>query len=266
MVRCSDPLVDAFKGVGYNVLLLPRQDFTPLLLLHSDGRKALRELNQLTNELPSTGGVELPTIREGERVADVNIRRTRQLSGKVAVNALTPLLSALGAPPQVASEYAGQDGATIVLQKAERNSIQVGDLAFYLQQGVRPRTEWVCTLAERGELYVVTTVLRSRVLVTETSQQTAMRVEGTVPTGGPVTVTVGAAAGGEDQRLVTFQGPNALTFGFQAVQVLLRDNVWSLADAEGRFAYATPPRSTEEANLLILDDDLVEFEGPDEKE
>jgi len=261
MVRCSDPLIDAFKGVGYNVLLWPRQDFAPLLLLRSDGRKALRELNQLAIELPSTAGAALPVVREGERIADVNIRRTRQLRGKVAVDALTPLLSALGASPQVASEYAGQGGATIVLQKAERDSLQVGDLAFYLQKGVRPRTDLVRTLAEQGELYAVTVVLRSSVLVTETSRQTAMRIEGSVPTGGPVTVTVGAAVGGEDRRLVTFQGPESLTFGFQAVQLLFRDNAWSLADAEGRFAFAAPPRSTEEANLLILDEDLVEFEG-----
>jgi hypothetical protein len=266
MVRCSDPLVDAFKGVGYNVLLWPRQDFAPLLLLRSDGRKVLRELNQLAIELPSAGEAKLPAVREDERVADVNIRRTRQLRGKVAVDALTPLLSALGAPLQVASEYAGEGGATIVLQKVVRDSILVGDLAFYLQQGVRPRTELVRTLAETGALYAVTVVLRSSALITETSRQTAIRVEGSVPTGGPVTVTVGAAAGGEDRRLVTFQGPESLTFGFQAVQLLLRDNVWSLAYAEGNPAYAVPPRSSEEANLLILDDDLVELEGPGEKE
>ena len=266
MVSCSDPLIDAFKGVGYNMLLWPRQDFAPLLLLRSDGRKKLSVFNQLAIELPSTGGAGLPVVREGERVADVNIRRTRQLRGKIAVDALTPLLSALGAPSQVASEYVSQGGATIVLQKAERDSIQVGELAFYLKKGVRPRTEMVRTLAVSGELYAVTVVLRSSALSTETSQQTAIRVKGSVPTGGPVTVTVGAASSGEDRRLVTFQGPESLTFAFQAVQLLLRDNAWFLPEAEGRVAYAVPPRSTEEANLLILDDDLVELESPSEKE
>lgn len=262
LVKCSDPLVEAFKGVGYNILLWPRQDFGPLLLLRSDGRKVLRELNQMAIELPSAQEVELPVVRKGERIADVDLRRTRELRGKAAVDALTPLLTAIGTAPQVAGEYGGQDGTTIVLRKAEKDSVQVGDLAFYLQKGVLPRSELVRALAAKGELYAVTAVLRSSMLTTETSRQTAVRVQASAPAGGPVTVTGGAAIGGADRRLVTFQGPESLTFGFQAVQLLFAHDVWSLADATGRIAFAAPPKSPAEANLLIVDDDLVDLGHP----
>ncbi|HKE73638.1 MAG TPA: hypothetical protein VKB57_08490 [Acidimicrobiales bacterium] len=257
MAICSDPVVEALKDAGYNVLAVPREDFAPLLLLRSDGRRTLRPIGPLGRELASDG--PLPPVRAGERASDLTVTRSRRLRGSLGVEVLGRLLRAVGAAPAAAVELSRESGTSIVLTGVTRDSIGEGDLAAYLEHDVLARTERTRRLAEDDQLYVVTAVLRSRALCVETSRAVAARVTASVPAAPGVAPSVEAAGGAEGATRLTYEGELALPFGFQAVQLFHRDGRWSnFTDAYGKMSKSATPRGEVVQRLLILDDDLVE--------
>jgi hypothetical protein len=263
MAICTDPMVEALKDAGYNVLAVPREDFAPLRLLRSDGRRTLRPLGPLAVELASDG--PLPAVRTGERASDVTVTRTRRLSGSLGIEILGRLLQAIGASPTAAAELSREGGTSVALVGVTRDWVGEGDLAAYLEHDVRTRTERTRQLAEDRQLFVVTAVLRSRVLRMETSRKVAARIEASVPLTPGVAPKIELSGGSEGTRTLTYQGETALPFGFQAVQLSYRDGRWSnFTDADGRISYAAPGRGSAVRRRLILDDDLVE-EDPGEE-
>jgi hypothetical protein len=261
MAICKDPMVEALKDAGYNVLAVPRQDFVPLQLLRSDGRRTLRPLGSLAEELASDG--PLPAVRTGERASDLTVTRTRRLSGSLGVDVFGRLLQAVGASPAAAAELGREGGTSVALTGVTRDSVEEGDLAAYLEHGVRTRTERTRQLAEERRLFVVTAVLRSRVLRVETSRKVAARIEASVPVVPGVAPKIEVSGGAEGTTTLTYEGESALTFGFQAVQLSHRDGRWSnFTDADGRISYAAPGSGRALRRLLILDDDLAEEEDP----
>ena len=257
MAVCRDPMVEALKDAGYNVLAVPREDFAPLLLLRSDGRRTLRPLGPLARELVSDG--PLPAVRAGERASDLTVTRSRRLRGSLGVEVLGRLLQSVGAAPAAAVELSRESGTSVVLTGVTRDSVGEGDLAAYLEHEVRARTERTGRLAEDRQLFVVTAVLRSRVLCVETSRAAAARITASVPVAPGVAPTVELAGGSEGTTRLTYEGEVALPFGFQAVQLSHRDGRWSnFTDAYGRMSKAAAGRGEAVQRLLILDDDLVE--------
>jgi hypothetical protein len=257
MAICGDPMVEALKDAGYNVLALPREGFAPLQLLRSDGRRTLRPLGWLAEELASDES--LPAVRTGERVSDLKITKTRRLSGSLGIEVLGRLLQAVGAAPTVAAELSREGGTSITLTGVTRDWVGEGDLSAYLERDVRARTERTRQLADDRQLFVVTAVLRSRVLRVETSRKVAARIDSSVPVAPAVAPTVEGASGLDKTRMLSWDGKTALTIGFQAVQLYYEGGRWSnFTDADGRISYATEPSDHAFRRLLILDDDLVE--------
>lgn len=257
MAICTDPMVEALKDAGYNVLAVPREDFAPLRLLRSDGRRTLRPLGSLVDELASNG--PMPAVRIGERASDLTITRSRRLTGSLGIEILGRLLQAIGASPTVAADFSRDGGTSVILTGVTRDSVAEGDLAAYLEHGVRPRTEWTRQLADDRNLFVVTAVLRSRVLRVETSRKVAASIEASVPVTPGIAPKIDVSSGSEGTTTLTYEGETALPFGFQAVQLSHRDERWSdFTDADGRISYATQSAGTAVRRLLILEDDLVE--------
>jgi hypothetical protein len=257
MVICGDPMVEALKDAGYNVLAIPRADFAPLQLLRSDGRRTLRPLGSLAAELTSAG--PLPVVHDGERVSDFTVTRSRRLTGSVGVEILGRLLQAIGASPAAAAELGSAGGTCVALTGVTRDWVGEGDLAAYLERGVRARTERTGQLAGDRQLFVVTAVLRSRVLRLETSRKVAAKLEASLPVAPGVAPKIDASGGSEGTTTLLYEGESALPFGFQAVQLSYRDGRWSnFTDADGRISYAAAGSGRAIRRLLILDDDLVE--------
>jgi hypothetical protein len=263
MAFCGDPLVESLKDAGYNVLAIPREDFAPLGLLRSDGRRVLRQLGSLEGEFSSH--VPLPAVRAGERASDLTITRTRRLSGSLGIDVLGRLLPAVGAAPSVAVQLSREGGTSVALTGVTRDSVGEGDLAAYLERGVQARTERTRRLAEDRQLFVVTAVLRSRVLRLETSRTVAARIEASAAVTPGVAPKIETAASTSGTKALTYEGATALPFGFQAVQLTYRDGRWSnFTDADGRISYAAPSSGQAVRQLLILDDDLVEDDPGEE--
>jgi len=262
---CSDPMVEALKDAGFNVLAVPREDFSPLQLLRSDGRRTLRPLGSLATELESSGS--LPAVRIGERASDLTTTTSRRLSGSLGIEVLGRLLQAIGASPTVAVELSREGGTSVVLTGVTRDSVAEGDLAAYLEHDVKPRTERTRQLAERRQLFVVTAVLRSRVLRVETNRRVAARIEASAPVAPGITPKIEVSGDAEGTTTLTYEGKVALPFGFQAVQLSHREGRWSnFTDADGRMSYAAPGSPDAVRRLLILDADLVDDPVDDEAE
>jgi len=264
MVICTDPLVKAYKDEGFNLLRVPRADFSPLLLLYSDGRSGLAPLGRLPTELPGTGRV--PRVSRNEPMADISRNRTSRLHISVGTEVIASLLTAAGIPgaPTVAAELTREDRVAIVLKNVTRDSIQVGDLADYVESGLSPRTGHVRSLGERGKLYVVTTVARSDSIQIETATSTAARVKAAA-SAGPFTPDVELPGSASGRATVTYPSKDVLTFGFRAIQLASRDGRWGVySDVHGKIAYALPPHQRR-PRLLVLDADLADVEtAPDD--
>src|SRR5688500_17128784 len=114
-------MVDALKDAGYNILAIPRESFVPLQLMRSDGRRTLRSVGTIADEL--TSDRPLPTVRTDERAADFSVTKSRRLGGSLGIEVLGRLLQAVGGAMSLAMELSREDGASISLTGVTRDSI-----------------------------------------------------------------------------------------------------------------------------------------------
>jgi hypothetical protein len=257
---CDDPLVLAFRRIGYNVVRFPSLSYRPLLLLESDGRRAARSVGPLETELASTGPP--PSISTAQPAPDIEIQTTRKLSGKLALDVLRPLLAAIGANATASASVTETSAASVSLQAVTRDSVAPGDLARYLEGDVRARSSHVEDAAASGRLYVVTGVLRSAALSLRLDAAVARQAQVSVSPGDALQVTVGPEDSTDRSCELTFVGPQALAFAFQAVKLVYEHGIYmdfetahGLSGFELRSAGDGPPEGA-----LMMDDGLVELD------
>ena len=264
-MRCDDPLVRALRGFGYNLVRLPSARFAPLVLLESDGRQSTTVVGPVDRELPALDAAERPGLHLDNPAPDLTIQTTRRFSGKVAANLLQPLLAALGAGAGIAATLSRSREMSIVLQDVRRDWVDVGDIARYLESGAGSGSRHVAAAAARGQLYVVTAVLKTAVLTTRVESSAAHGVEAQATVGGPVGVSVAPSTDRADEAVVSVTGATPLAFAFQAVRLLYEDGVYTdFVTARGLTGYALPSGSGGPAEgMLAIDDDLAEVQLTD---
>jgi hypothetical protein len=257
---CSDPLVRAFKGYGYNVVRLPSRRFTPLLLLESDGRRKTQAIGPLERNLPAPPGTETPAVHRDDPAPDLKVKTTRRVSGHIAGSFLRPVLAAMGVDFKASATLATARSVVIALHKVRRDWVALGEVAEYLESGTGQATNHVRAAAGRGALFVVTAVLKSDEFSVGVDQSVAEQVEASVPVGGPVTISVRPQAEQADASEVSFTGRHPLAFAFQAVKLIYSDGQYvDFATANGLSGYALPATASGfTEGMLEIDDDLVE--------
>lgn len=257
---CNDPLVRAFRRFGYNVIRLPSAQFTPFLLLESDGKHGARVVGPVQRELPSEAGAA-PDVKRDDPAPAITLRSTRKLNGRVATDFLAPVLAAMGIAPSVSIELEAARSITIDLHEVLRDWIEVGALGRYLESGVGEGSRHVQELAERGALFVVTAVLKSASFSATTDGHIAEKAGAAASVPGAVKVDVTASAEHADQASVSFFGTQPLAFAFQAVQLVYEDGEYSdFVTANGISGYAldqAQPELTE--GMLLINDELAEL-------
>lgn len=260
---CDDPLVQAFRRIGYNVVRYPSLSYRPLLVLESDGRRAVRLIGPLETELASTAA--LPPISTGQPAPDIGIQSTRILSGKLALDALQPLLSAIGANATASAAVTETSAASVSLRGVTRDSVATGDLARYLEGDVRAGSSHVEEAAARGELYVVTGVLRSATLSIRLDTTAARQAQISVSPNDALTVAVGPEHAIDRSSELSFVGPQTLAFAFQAVKLVYEHGLYlDFETARGLSGFEL--RSDDDGpaeGTLMIDDGLVELDAPD---
>jgi hypothetical protein len=251
-----DPLVDAFKDYGLNILRLPRADFMTLQVLQSDGRRRMRTIGVLREDLPPVSGQALPPVRGAEPVADIDVTRTRKLSGELAASFLGPILKALGLSPELSLEFARSKKVQIQLRDLAAESVRASDLADYLEKGVRARNDFVGESLRRDGLYVVTKVVKSSAFSTSVDAAIAAGIKAKVPGVGPVDVEVSADPESSTSKVLSFDGRRSLVMAFEAYRVFYDRQGITIKAVDGKSAYALPQEGRPER--LILEEDLVD--------
>lgn len=250
-----DPLVDAFKDYGLNILRLPRADFAALDVLESDGRRRMRTIGALREDLPPLSGQTLPRVSAAEPVADIDLTRTRKLSGKIAAGFLGPILTALGLSPELSLELSRSTKVQIRLGDLTAESVRASDLADYLEKGVRARNDFVAGSLRRDGLYVVTRVVKSSAFSTSVDAAIATGIKAKVPGVGPVDVSLSADPESSTSKVVSFDGHRSLVMAFEAYRVFYDPRGITIKAVSGKSAYALPQDGRPER--LILEEDLV---------
>jgi hypothetical protein len=256
---CDDPLIKAFKTYGYNILRLPSASFCPLLVLESGGRRAVKALGPIAQELPPLSSSTLPPIHQDDAVPDIGLRRTKKVSGKGVANFLNPVFTLLGLDAGFGAIIQETQEISIVLRSVKRDWIARGDLARYFESGTGAGSRHVSEAAERGRLYLVTSILKSRDFGVSVRPEVSRRLQIQAETAGPVGVSVDLAASDGSTQLVIFTGHQALTFGFQAIRLVYEDGAYSdFASAAGIVGYELPASGAPTEGTLVVDEDLVE--------
>lgn len=258
---CDDPLVRAFRRYGYNVIGLPSPRFTPLLVLESDGRRSARPIGPLERELAAAGSIAPPPITRDEPAPDLEVKATRRLAPRVALDFLAPVLEVIGVGSGVTAALSRSRSIEIAVRNPTKDRVEVGDLARYLESEIRPGSRHVQRAAEAGHLYVVTSVLKSTSVAVTTARAAAQEARAAASVAAAASVEVEAASGREEDATVTFTGPEPLGFAFQAVRIVYEDGEYTdFLTANGLIGFALPGEQTRpQEGMLLVDEDLVDI-------
>lgn len=217
---CSDPAVNYLKGIGYNVIRLPRADFEPLLVLSQQGGDDLSVDGPLGGIMSAPGG--LPPVTQGVVAADINGNKSSDLKIDLGLSILSGILSALGAGKiGLNAEYS--NAATIQFQFSDVtiDGINRTDLDKFLDIASLSSGPGIQRLLDADKAYIVTSIIKSPTISVIAKDKNGASVGVDVPiiqnaVGGKVDVQTSAGA----DQTVTYKGKTPVAFGFQAVQLI----------------------------------------------
>jgi hypothetical protein len=229
---CNDPLIEKLKEYGFNPISLPRAGIRPLQILSKDG-KELTRLGDL-DSLLAGDPAGLPPVDADLPAAQIKVRKTGKVKGGLAITVLGNFLKAMGAKGLgLSSQVKRSKDLVFGFEDVKEDRIDIAVLDTYLTNAdVNPESRYLRQLLESEGIYIVTSILKSRKFSIETggaassdSKLDADAIKGVVGAG------VNVSSSGESGNSVTFEGPEDLTFAFQAVQLNYYD---------GRYATLKP--------------------------
>jgi hypothetical protein len=251
MPLCNDPFLTYLKNEGYSVVRLPRADFRPLQILADQG-KELTNLGDITHVMSAGPKDPLPQVQLDAAVPSISGKNTSNLSLGIGLSILGTILGAMGAGTLgLDVTYSRAKTLAFAFQDVLMDSVQIAALDRFLGGAdVNPQSKGVGQLLESDDIYVVTSTIKSKkiTVVSAGSGGTAVKVD--VPMiKGIVGATVKVSADGDQSSQVTYEGAQALVFGFQAVQLFYDEGHYS--------AFEPLPTGTMVANLVANQNDVV---------
>jgi hypothetical protein len=228
--NCKDPALTALKTIGYNVVQLPRIDLRPGQLLMASGKR-LQRLGELGSVFTRDPGDPPPPTMSVDRPGPaIAITKSAAMDAGVGLNILGGLISALGGSTL---------GLNLAYAKAKRiemeysgtleNNVEVALLDQFLAgASVNQFSKAAKQMLEKDMVYVVTSTLKAATLnVTATdSKKNSIGIDVPVLSnaiGGNLKV----ASSGEGSTKLTFKGGTPLVFGFQAIQLVFDNGVYT---------------------------------------
>ena len=222
-----DPSLALLRSRGYSIFRIPRASAQPLELLHRQG-KDLTRLGQVP-DLVSAGAVPLPAItRDDQPGIDIEGRETATVNAAIGLTLLGSFVGALGGG-NIGLQAAFKDARTVTFTYAGvmEDRIDVLALEKFVTAGTVSLHVPPGTLEKLldDEVYVVTSVLKSRKIAVTAQGASGQSVQIDVPViqqvvGGTVTLD----RTGERHATIAFEGPVPVAFAFQAVQLVFADS------------------------------------------
>lgn len=221
--KCNDPSLTYLNDLGYNVIRTPREGINPLTLVGKQ-RRSINELGTI-KMLRKDRTVRLPSIRRGDKVAQIRGQKTSSINLKEGLTLMGGILTAMGA---------GGLGASIDVSWARNLSFEFDDVELDSVQPVHigdflstPDVDadnalFYDYLRGRGKLFVITQVIRSSSIIVDFEAKDS----GTMGLDIPAVQGVASA----DLKIeevrgrstaIRFEGPEKLAFGFKAMRIIL---------------------------------------------
>jgi hypothetical protein len=219
---CSDPFVEFLKVQGYCAVRLPKADIKPLqLLARLDG--VFDRLGELATVLVAAPAAPPPSIQADLPAASISGRRTGNLSYGLGVTILGDVIGAMGGS-KAGLEVSYNQARSIVFEFVDvlEDRVELARLDQYVGEAdVSPFSHHVAAMLDADEVYVITSVIKSRTFSVSARDATGIGVPLTVPA---LQTIVGAEVkvSGADQSadMIRYKGRVPLVFGFQAVRLM----------------------------------------------
>jgi len=226
-VSRPDQSITFLRTYGYSVFRFPRASAQPLELMHREG-KDLTRLGDL-GQLIGAGAVPIPPVRRDDRPGiDIEGRETSKINVNIGLSFLGAFVGALGGN-NLGLQTGFGNAKTIAFQYAGvmEDCVDVLALEMFIKAGaINPHIP-SGTLEKLldDEIYIVTSVLKTRRIVVSAQGEAGQNVQLDVP------VIQGAVGGnlkvdreGTTSAKVMFEGAFPLAFGLQAVQLVFDDS------------------------------------------
>lgn len=240
---CHESALDYLRSLGYNVVLLPKSDIAPLQLLSPAGRGTFDRFGQLDTVLVGDGSVGLPTVQTDLPAANIAGRSSSGLKLGIGLSVLGNIVAAMGGSP-LGLEAAYQKAATVSFEFREvyEDRVQVAALDRYVAAAdLDPYSRSAGQLLSASDLLVVTSTLKTATIAVRASDRgdatlalDAPEIQGIVGAG----VTVSRSD--SDTTMLSYSGPTALVFGFQAVRLHYDDGFYRAIEPAGGIRMRAP--------------------------
>lgn len=250
MAFCNDPSVTYLNKFGYNVVRLPRKGIRPMDVLGR--RDSVERLGRLSS-VWKTAAAE-PPVSAPQAVPDMEGQKSQNLELSIGLKVLENALRGLGAA-MPSLEFAFQQARKVQFTYTNVTSISVEPLEAgnYLASGDLNTGNPVVAqyfLDDEAHAFLIVDVLQSdSISVTAKSANGSALAVDVAAIQGVVGANIGVSPRGANSAMITFKGPEPITFGFKAFIIGFVDGHWTLkgAKASGDMAFAIADSDDDEA-------------------
>jgi len=222
-----DQSITFLRGFGFSLFRFPRASAQPLELMHRDG-KDLTRLG-MAPDLVVPGEVTAPVVRrDASPGIDIEGKETSKVNVAIGLSILGSFIGALGGG-KLGLDVAFNSARTVTFQYTGvmEDAVDVLSLEKFVKAGrISPHIP-SGTLEKLldDEVYVVTSVLKTKKIVVAAQGERGTEVKVDVPiiqqaVGGSLKVGVE----GTRESNVSFEGTVPVAFAFQAVQLVFDDS------------------------------------------
>jgi hypothetical protein len=224
---CQDKVINYLNAIRYNAVLMPREQFDPLMVFGGDSDD-LHYLGSLEDLVASESA--LTPITRDDQAPNISGRRTDKLEAKVGVDLLGRLFQAIGGGSIKAAAQDQQSGGfEVILLNVLHDFVAPLKIASYLANA-RLRDGIAESLVAYKTLYLVSETLKSNQFGVVAfdgndsgAQLSAEAIQGLISASASIEVTKGS--GGS----MCYKGDKQLRFAFRALPL-----AWSETDGSVR--------------------------------
>ncbi len=259
---CKDPATTYLKQFGYNVIRLPKADFSPLTLLVKEKNK-LTVLGDLATVIHSDVAA-LPEVKKDTPVTHITGKKTANLSAGIALDILGKVISAMGGSKLgVELKYKSARSLQFTFSSASEDSIQITTLDTFLSQtDILGNPGHVARLMEADDVFIVTAVLKSNEITVDADSANETNAGISIPEiqqaiGGNVQVS----GANTSTSSLTYKGAIPLAFGFKAIRLFYEDGKYKRFEpANASMAVSLSSDITEGSFMYMSDKGYVDFD------
>ncbi|MEO1653487.1 MAG: hypothetical protein AAFU64_08085 [Bacteroidota bacterium] len=229
--ECNDALVKYLKDLGFNLVQFPRPNIAPLQILYKVKKGEVGLADSNLDQLVASE-LSLPEIKANIQVPQIENGTSDAFNLKAGFSLFKNFVSALNKfaggnasakpAPLLDNIYKDSDQAKFAYNNCLVDQISLVDLDNYLLKSkLKNKKGFFADKAKSGEIYIITSVLKSNNFIVEMQEQSEGRLNSSLEqlkTQVEADLDVQMVSG--EKESMSFSGPAHLIFGFKAVKLM----------------------------------------------